>query len=119
MHGLKALGCRIAVDDFGTGFSSLAYLERLPVDRIKIDMQFVQRLTVDTARQSIAATTIELGNRLGLDVIAEGIETVDQHKLLRFLGCRYGQGFLYGRPMSATELSNWCSERRPGAALHT
>lgn len=96
---LKDAGFRLSLDDFGTGFSSLSYLDRLPIDEVKIDRSFVSPLQVVTARQSIAASTQTIADNLGLEVLAEGVETVEQHQILRFIGVKYVQGFLYGRPM--------------------
>ena len=107
LNALKLRGCSIALDDFGTGFSSLSYLEKLPLDRLKIDKCFVQSLNIDNARSSIPAVVINLAENLGLDVIAEGIETNDQHNLLRFLGCDTAQGYLYSPPMEPGNYQNW------------
>jgi diguanylate cyclase (GGDEF)-like protein/PAS domain S-box-containing protein len=97
LDALKALGARIAMDDFGTGYSSLGYLSRLPVDILKIDRSF---LAADGAGASgLAGAIIAIGERLGLEVVAEGIEFEDQIKILQALGCELGQGFLFAKPM--------------------
>jgi diguanylate cyclase (GGDEF)-like protein/PAS domain S-box-containing protein len=93
---IKALGARIAMDDFGTGFSSLGYLSRLPVDILKIDRSF---LAGEARESSLAAAIIAIGERLGLEVVAEGIEREDQIETLQDLGCELGQGFLFAKPM--------------------
>jgi EAL domain-containing protein (putative c-di-GMP-specific phosphodiesterase class I) len=93
---IKALGARIAMDDFGTGFSSLGYLSRLPVDILKIDRSF---LAGEARDSSLAAAIIAIGARLGLEVVAEGIEREDQIETLQDLGCELGQGFLFAKPM--------------------
>ena len=98
---LKALGLRVAVDDFGCGFSSLGSLNRLPFDRVKIDRAFVRELTPETKDDCIATMIIRLAKSLGLDVIAEGVETRQQARLLEEMGCREMQGFLYARSMQA------------------
>jgi diguanylate cyclase (GGDEF)-like protein len=101
LEQLAATGVRLSVDDFGTGHSSLAYLERLPVTALKIDRGFVAGLDGDTANRSIVTMTIELGHRLGLEVIAEGVEDDPTLGILRGLGCDLAQGFGIARPMPA------------------
>ncbi|HEX5802167.1 MAG TPA: EAL domain-containing protein [Azospira sp.] len=110
---LKQMGIQIAIDDFGTGFSSLAYLHRLPIDRLKIDRAFVRDLDSRTSSgASIAQTVIGLGRSLGLSVIAEGVETEAQAKLLMDLGCPLAQGFLYSKPVEASAFVAWVNARR-------
>ena len=98
---LKALGLQIAIDDFGTGYSSLSYLHRLPIDSLKIDRSFVSCMAPDSAE--IVRAIVGLAHNLGLDVIAEGVETYDQLEQLKVLGCEYGQGFLFSRPVESFE----------------
>ncbi len=102
---LRALGIHLAIDDFGTGYSSLSYLERFPVDSLKIDRSFISALTPAGERPAIARAIVELGRTLGLHVVAEGIEQPDQAEWLMGLGCAYGQGYLFSRPLGvdATE----------------
>lgn len=107
LRELKALGLRVAVDDFGCGFSSLGSLNRLPFDRVKIDRAFVRELTPETQGDCIATLIIKLAKSLGLDVIAEGVETDQQARLLQEMGCGEMQGFLYARPMQAEALERW------------
>jgi diguanylate cyclase (GGDEF)-like protein/PAS domain S-box-containing protein len=101
LTALKALGVSIAIDDFGTGYSSLSYLQRFPIDRIKIDRSFVRDLTENPRDAAIVDAIVLVAIRLGLDVIAEGVETPTQLDALRAHGCAYAQGFLYSQPMSS------------------
>ena len=98
---LKALGIQLSIDDFGTGYSSLSYLHQFPVDTLKIDQSFVSRLDATMQNLEIVRTIVMLAHNLGMDVIAEGVETADQALQLRRLGCEYAQGFLYSRPVDA------------------
>ena len=95
----KRLGVQIAVDDFGTGYSSLNYLSRLPVDRLKLDQSLIHQMTLDARSKTVMRSIISLGADLGIDVIAEGVETEDQFQMLEELGCPRVQGYLLGRPM--------------------
>jgi diguanylate cyclase (GGDEF)-like protein len=95
---LKARGVQIALDDFGTGYGSLAYLQRLPVDIVKIDRSFTARVDVDSEGEALLRAIVGLGNALGTRLVAEGIERASQGDVIRSLGCESGQGFHYGRP---------------------
>jgi diguanylate cyclase (GGDEF)-like protein len=108
LEALRALGVHLAIDDFGTGYSSLSYLERFPIDILKIDRTFVA--TTGTAISPIARAIVEHGRTLGLQVIAEGIEHGEQARWLAEIGCRYGQGYLYARPMSAAAIETLLAE---------
>jgi diguanylate cyclase (GGDEF)-like protein len=96
---LKALDARVAMDDFGTGYSNLAYLQRLPIDVLKIDRSFVEHMVDDRDKVAIVRTIQSLAEVLGMRTTAEGVETTDQARLLSALGCDFGQGFLFARPM--------------------
>jgi diguanylate cyclase (GGDEF)-like protein/PAS domain S-box-containing protein len=98
---LKALGIQLSIDDFGTGYSSLSYLHQFPVDTLKIDQSFVSRLDATMQNLEIVRTIVMLAHNLGMNVIAEGVETADQALQLRRLGCEFAQGFLYSRPVEA------------------
>ena len=104
MHRLRALGLRLAIDDFGTGFSSLLRLKRLPVQKLKIDQGFVAGLPADNDDVAIVRAVIALGQSMGLQVHAEGIEQVEQAQFLLDLDCNLGQGYWFGRPMPAKDL---------------
>lgn len=105
LNRLRELGYVLAIDDFGTGYSSLNYLHQLPVNCLKIDKVFIDDLNVNSAKASLAATSISIAEKLGLTVIAEGIETSEQHAALQFLGCNTCQGFYFGKPIAAHEFS--------------
>ena len=98
LAALKALGLRFALDDFGTGYSSMSYLHQLPVDAIKLDRSFVTDLAADDRLRSVVGALHQVAGALGLDVIAEGIERLDDVEVLRAMGCRIGQGFHFARP---------------------
>ncbi len=100
---MRGAGIEVAIDDFGTGFSSMAYLKKLDVDYLKIDQSFVRGTTHDNHSRVIAETIIVMAHKLGLKVIAEGIETPEQQDWLRQAGCDYGQGFLFSRPLPAEQ----------------
>ena len=108
---LKALGVHVAIDDFGTGYSSLAYLKRFPIDVLKIDQSFVRDMLDDKSDLAIVEAIIKLGQALGLELVAEGVETQQQADRLLEQGCRIMQGFLYCRPVPFTQmctlLSSW------------
>jgi len=110
LEKFRARGHKISVDDFGTGYSSLAYLKRFPLDTLKIDRAFIQELARDTDDFIIAKAIIDLGHSLGLKIVAEGVETQAQHKLLQELGCDLGQGF-YFQKASTGEMISQCYER--------
>jgi EAL domain-containing protein (putative c-di-GMP-specific phosphodiesterase class I) len=113
---LRRLGVSLLMDDFGTGYSSLHHLHSLPFDVLKIDRSFVSRMTGGSDQPlQIVRTIVELARVLGMDVVAEGIETQEQYALLRDLGCRFGQGFLFSRPVSAETISEML--RLPGRIL--
>jgi EAL domain-containing protein (putative c-di-GMP-specific phosphodiesterase class I) len=105
MFRLKALGVRLALDDFGTGYSSLLYLRRFPFDKLKIDRSFVQSIERAADAAAIVHAVVSLGRGLGMKVTAEGVETADQHLFLRAAGVHCMQGFRFGPPCSAADIS--------------
>lgn len=109
---LHTLGLRLSIDDFGTGYSSLAYLRRLPIDEIKIDRSFVMSMTEEVDDVAIVRSTIDLGRNLGLEVVAEGVETREIWDQLRELGCNVAQGYYLSRPVPAPKLQEWLEARR-------
>jgi EAL domain-containing protein (putative c-di-GMP-specific phosphodiesterase class I) len=115
LGSLRRLGVSLLLDDFGTGYSSLNHLHSLPFDVLKIDRSFVTRMTEGEQPLQIVRTIVELARVMGMDVVAEGIETHQQYMLLRQMGCRYGQGFLFSRPVPAATVSAML--RLPGRIL--
>lgn len=106
LNALHAIGITVALDDFGTGYSSLAYLRRLPVQQLKIDRGFVQDAVKSARNASLAENVIRIGRDLGQNVLAEGVETEQQHAVLSRAGCAQFQGYLYGRPMQLADFEN-------------
>jgi PAS domain S-box-containing protein len=113
---LKAMGCKLALDDFGTGYSSLRHLQSLQFDELKIDASFIASMTAARDSRKIVAAIIGLGQSLGLDTIAEGVETEEQADMLIWLGCEQGQGWRYGRPAAIDNISGMIAAE-PIAAL--
>ena len=105
MHALKSVGVRFSMDDFGTGYSSLAYLTQLPLDQLKIDQSFVRNIGTKSTDSMIVQTIIGMAHNLGIEVIAEGVETDSQRDFLWGAGCRFYQGYLYGKPVPAREFN--------------
>jgi PAS domain S-box-containing protein len=101
---LKTMGCRLALDDFGTGYSSLRHLQALPFDLLKVDRSFVNSMTDKRESRKIVAAVVGLGHSLGLTTVAEGVETEEQAEMLLRLECKMGQGWLYGRPLTADRI---------------
>jgi len=110
----KSAGATLAIDDFGTGYSSLMTLRQLPVDRLKLDRSFIDGVTADAGRARLAAAAILMGRTMGLRVLAEGVEDDAQLAFLRRQGCHEAQGFLIGRPMSATDFRELVLRSRTG-----
>jgi diguanylate cyclase (GGDEF)-like protein len=111
---IRQHGIQLAIDDFGTGYSSLAQLKQLSVDRLKIDRAFVKDLDEAAFEASIAGVIVQLGHKLGVEVIAEGVETPEQAALLRRMGCQEAQGYLFGRPMPLPDLLGWIRQHQAG-----
>lgn len=113
---LRDLGTHIAVDDFGTGLSSLAYLKHLPIDKIKIDRSFIRNLPADHSDAAIVSATATMAQALGLTVVAEGVETEAQRHAVQILGCSLAQGYLFSRPLTADRFAAWVREHHPERA---
>jgi predicted signal transduction protein with EAL and GGDEF domain len=112
LHELKALGLKLALDDFGTGYSSLASLHLLPVDTVKIDRSFVSQSDTSAHHRVLIEATVKVARSLGMDTVAEGIETVGQAGVVNELSCDKGQGYLYSRPLPSRELVAWVANLR-------
>ena len=111
LQQLRALGVRVVLDDFGTGYSSLAYLRQLPLDTIKIDRSFVTDLDVQDPNVGIVRAVVSLAHGLGITVVAEGIETDEQARRLRELGCDMGQGFAWAHPSDPVRVGTFMARR--------
>jgi len=100
LNAVKSLGISIAIDDFGTGYSALSYLARFPVNTLKIDRSFINAITVERYRAELVKAVISIARCLGQQVVAEGVETVEQAAFLRAHGCQMAQGYLYSKPVT-------------------
>jgi EAL domain-containing protein (putative c-di-GMP-specific phosphodiesterase class I) len=107
LNQLSDMGIALAIDDFGTGYSSLAYLKHLPIQRLKLDQSFVKDIESDLSDAAICSATIALGHNLGLELVAEGVETQAQRDFLTKLGCDVLQGYLYSRPLPASDIIDY------------
>jgi EAL domain-containing protein (putative c-di-GMP-specific phosphodiesterase class I) len=103
---IQSRGIRLAIDDFGTGYSSMSLMKQFPIDTIKIDRSFVRDLPDDTEDRAIAQAIISMGKALGMTIVAEGVETVEQREFLRSHGCDEMQGYLFSRPVAPEQLAD-------------
>ena len=110
---LRAAGTTVSLDDFGTGYSSLTYLQKLDIDCLKIDQSFVRNLSPGSTDLTLCKAIIAMAHELGMQVVAEGVETEQQHQLLMEAGCDHGQGYWYGRPMPPAQFEVWVRARQP------
>ena len=113
LKSIKELGVKISIDDFGTGYSSLSYLHKFPIDTLKIDRSFVNSIDDGSENEEIVRTIVALAKALNLTVVAEGIENVNQFQYLSMLGCESGQGYLFSRPLPATEIVKLLTDEAP------
>ncbi|HKP38987.1 MAG TPA: EAL domain-containing protein [Pyrinomonadaceae bacterium] len=111
LRRLKALGVQLSIDDFGTGYSSLGYLHRFPVDILKVDRSFIGRIGEAAENIEIVRTIVSLAENMGMQVVAEGVETLSQLGQLRRLNCQYGQGYLFSRPVDGDSIDTWISNK--------
>lgn len=117
LHQIKSLGIRLAVDDFGTGYSSLSYLQQFPIDILKIDRSFVDGIEHSTQKNAVARTIVSLSSALQLATVAEGIETREQNEILRELGCQYGQGYFFARPLTVEQFETILENRNADSSI--
>src|SRR5439155_22315431 len=113
---LRAMGVRLDLDDFGTGYSSLSYLHQFPIDTLKIDKSFIQRIGEGEEGMEIVHTILSLAQSLDMEVVAEGVETAQQLELLKQLHCSYAQGYHLSRPVDSEHFAALLGERRSWAA---
>jgi diguanylate cyclase (GGDEF)-like protein/PAS domain S-box-containing protein len=118
LQQLKALGVQFSIDDFGTGYSSLSYLNRFPFDVLKIDRSFVNRMAFEKESLGIVKTIMALANELGKAVVAEGVESENQRRTLAELGCQFGQGFFFSKPIPALDAKKLLGEQQPQAEIY-
>ena len=115
LHELKAIGITLALDDFGTGYSSLSSLHQLPVDTVKIDRSFVCQADTSNHHRVLIEATVKVAQSLGMNTVAEGIETEAQAAAVRAQQCAKGQGYLYSRPLASDALLEWLRASRPAS----
>jgi EAL domain-containing protein (putative c-di-GMP-specific phosphodiesterase class I) len=113
LAALHRVGVQLAIDDYGTGYASLAYLQKMPIQQLKIDRTFVMDMHLRRQDATIVRSTIDLAHGLGLRVVAEGVESVEHERLLASMGCDAAQGFGIARPMNPAAFEAWCAARRP------
>jgi EAL domain-containing protein (putative c-di-GMP-specific phosphodiesterase class I) len=115
---LREAGVRVAIDDFGTGYSSLSYLRQMALDVVKLDKSFVGEIALSAQQRALVEGIVQLANTLGLEVIAEGIETQEQRDILADIGCPYGQGYLFSKPLPGGETFPWLVDDLEHPAAH-
>ena len=108
---IKETGVQITIDDFGTGYSSFSYLHQFPIDLLKVDRSFVSAMEENTENGEIVRTVITLAKALNLKVVAEGIESIHQFHQLRVLGCEYGQGYLFSKPLQVADIERLLADK--------
>jgi len=116
LHRLREHGFRVSLDDFGTGYSALSTLQALPIDSVKLDRTFVWGIEQDARQHVLTRSVVELAGRLGMEVVAEGVETVEQARLLQEMGCTYAQGYLFSRPQARPDWGSFVAGRTPASS---
>jgi EAL domain-containing protein (putative c-di-GMP-specific phosphodiesterase class I) len=106
LEGLHDLGVRVSIDDFGTGYSNLRYLAEMPLDTIKIAREFICEIGKKSTSEEVVKTIVNLAHSMGLSLVAEGVETTEQRDFLKSIGCEYGQGYLFSKPMTEKDTLN-------------
>ena len=119
LENMRRLGVRIALDDFGTGHASLTHLLNFPVDLLKIDRSFIERVLTDRPSAAIVEALIDIARKIGLRIVAEGVESADQAARLMALGCHYGQGHLFARPLDKNAVTELLRASLPGSVAGT
>ncbi|HEY7173387.1 MAG TPA: EAL domain-containing protein, partial [Micromonosporaceae bacterium] len=114
LRNLRRTGVRVAIDDFGTGYSALSYLREVPLDAIKLDRSFTRSMTTSRQQRELVRGIVGLASVLGLDVIAEGIQTEQERDIATAIGCHYGQGYLFSRPLPEENLRRWLAAATRG-----
>lgn len=107
LNRLKSAGVLVSIDDFGTGYSSMSNLQEFPLDQLKVDLSFVRKMNDSAENLEIVRAIINLAHNLGLNVVAEGVETFEQESVLAELGCEFGQGYLFSRPISRSKVESY------------
>jgi EAL domain-containing protein (putative c-di-GMP-specific phosphodiesterase class I) len=110
LHELNYLGVRLAIDDFGTGFSNLSYLKKFPIDRLKIDQSFIRSIENEHVNVGIVTAIASLGKSMNLDLVAEGVENINEMEMAEFCGCDIAQGYYFSKPLPASQLETWFGE---------
>ena len=112
LRALQQIGIRVSLDDYGTGYATLTHISQLPVSELKIDRSFVTDLTADTRNFAIVLSTVQMGHRLGMTVVAEGVETMAELDAVRESGCDEVQGYYFSKPMAAGEVQQWMRQHK-------
>lgn len=110
LHAIKKMGVNLSIDDFGTGYSSLSYIKKLPIDTIKIDRMFITNILNDRYNQKIVKSAISIARNFNINIVAEGIENIDELQLLKKMRCRVGQGYYFSRPLNEDKLLSWIKD---------
>ena len=119
LRALQHIGIRVSLDDYGTGYATLTHISQLPVSELKIDRSFVADLTPDTRNYAIVLSTVEMGHRLGMNIVAEGVETLAELDALRQSGCDEVQGYYFSKPLLARDVRPWLLNQRAGRVINT